>query len=217
MARPICFTVRVCVKASPASDAFTQSKGGFSGFRVQGGSGRVQRKKDTTTLAVHTAHTGSNLHCASSQPPTPFLPFGGVRVCGAQMAAAGFHTPSWEEFAHGVRPEPVWDVDFDPGLHRHGWERIATIPVHGELVEGCVRQRLSQSEQVLFRSQGGPLSSVPFTCFPTSPLTRFDGSPFPRASPSAPWAPVTPFSAFLLVWPCRLRAGRGVGSSRVCS
>ena len=60
------------------------------------------------------------------------------------------------------RPEPVvWDADFDPGLPRHGWQRIAIIPVHGELVEGFVRPRLSQSEQALFRSQGGPLSSVP--------------------------------------------------------
>ena len=35
-------------------------------------------------------------------------------------------------------------------LPRHGWQRIATIPVYSELVEGC---------------------RVPFTCFPTSPLT----------------------------------------------
>ena len=109
----------------------------------------------------------------------PSFHLAGLRACGAQLAAVGFHAPSWEELAHGVRPEPVvWDADFDPGLPRHDWQRIATIPVHGELVEGSVRPRLSQSEQALFRSQGGPLSSVPFTCFPTSPLTRFDESLF---------------------------------------
>ena len=114
------------------------------------------------------------LHRASSQPPTHLA---GFRACGAQLAAVGFHAPSWEELAHGVRPESRLGY-FDPGLPRHGWQRIATIPVHGELVEGCVRPRLSQSEQALFRSQGGLLSSVPFTCFPTSPLTRFDASLF---------------------------------------
>ena len=121
----------------------------------------------------------------------------GLRACGAQLAAVGFHAPSWEELAHGVRPEPVvWDADFDPGLPHHGWQRIATIPVHGELVEGCVRPRLSQSEQALFRSQGGPLSSVPFTCFPTSPLTRFDASLFCVLLLRRLWLPLPPSSRF---------------------
>ena len=74
-----------------------------------------------------------------------------------------------------VQNQSFWMLTY-PGLPRHGWQRIATIPVDSELVEGCVRPRLSQSEQALFRSQGGP--SVPFTCFPTSPLTRFDASLF---------------------------------------
>ena len=34
--------------------------------------------------------------------------------------------------------------------------------------EGIVNPRLSPSEQVMFRSQGGALSS--YTCFPTIPL-----------------------------------------------
>ena len=115
-------------------------------------------------------------HRASSQPAAPFLPLGGLaRLRGT--VGRSCHASSWEERAHGVRPEPVvWDADFD--IPRHGWQRIATVPVHGELVEGSVRLRLSLSEQALFSSQGGPLLSVSFTCFPTSPLSRFDASLF---------------------------------------
>ena len=149
--------------------------------------GMVQQRHRTVSACIVEAlnHQHPSFHLA------------GLRVCGAQLAAVGFHAPSWEELAHGVRPEPVvWDADFDPGLPLHGWQRIATIPVHGELVEGCVRPRLSQSEQALFRSQGGPLSSVPFTCFPTSPLTRFDASLFRVLFLRRLWLPLPPSSRF---------------------
>ena len=59
-------------------------------------------------------------------------------------------------------------------------------------MEGSVRPRLSQSEQALFRSQGDPLLSVPFTYFPTSLLSRFDASLFRVLLPSAPLSPHTP-------------------------
>ena len=52
------------------------------------------------------------------------------------------------------------------------------FPIHSFRVEGSVRPRLSPSEQAMFRSQGGPLSSVLFTCFPKSPLSRIDSSAF---------------------------------------
>ena len=53
----------------------------------------------------------------------------------------------------------VLEVDREPGVLRHGWQRTATVPIHSRL-----------SEQALFRSQGGPLSSAPFTYFRTSPF-----------------------------------------------
>ena len=84
---------------------------------------------------------------------------------------------SWGEFADGIRPEHfVLEVDMESGVPRHGWQRTATGPSHGRQIEDRVRPRVSLSPQALFRSQGGPLSSVPFTCFPTSPLSRFDSS-----------------------------------------
>ena len=50
----------------------------------------------------------------------------------------------------------------------HGWQQAATDPVQSHLVESQVRPRLGKTEQALLRSQGGPLSGVPFSCFPTS-------------------------------------------------
>ena len=40
---------------------------------------------------------------------------------------------SWAELADGIRPEQIaWDVEREPGMPRHGWQRTATIPVHGQ-------------------------------------------------------------------------------------
>ena len=74
------------------------------------------------------------------------------------------------------------------------WQRTATIPVHGQQIEGTVRPRLSLSEQAMFRSQGGPLSSVPYTCFPTSPVSRIDSSAFQVLLLRRLWLPLPPCS-----------------------
>ena len=61
--------------------------------------------------------------------------------------------------------------------------RTATVPIHGRQIEDSVRPRLPFSEQALFRSQGGPLSSVPFTCFSHLSVVSF---PPPSECPSSP-------------------------------
>ena len=46
----------------------------------------------------------------------------GVRLSGAHLAAAGFEAPSW--LADGIRPHQiVVEVDREPGVPRHGWQR----------------------------------------------------------------------------------------------
>ena len=94
----------------------------------------------------------------------PAVHSAGVRASGAHLAAAGFVAPSWGKLADGIRPEHlVLEVDREQGVLRHGWQRTATVPIHGRQIEDSVRQRLSLSEQALFRPQKEPLSSVPFT------------------------------------------------------
>ena len=106
-------------------------------------------------------------------------------------------SPSWAALADGIRPHQiVVEVDREPGVPRHGWQRTATVPIHSLQVEGSVRPRLSPPEQAMFRSQGGPLSSVPFTCFPTSPLSWMDSSAFRVLLLRRLWLPLPPSSRF---------------------
>ena len=138
------------------------------------------------------AHIVDALH---AQHPSFHL--AGVRASGEHLAAAGFHALSWQELAAGARPEQLqWDEDMEPGLPRHGWQRRATEPVHGLLVEGTIRPRLSPTEQALFRSQGGPLAGVPYMCFPTSRLSRMDSSLFRVLLLRRLWLPLRPSSRY---------------------
>ena len=62
------------------------------------------------------------------------------------------------------------------------------------LVESQVRPRLRETEQALLRSQGGPLSGVPISCFPTSALARFDSALFWVLLLRRLWLPLPPSS-----------------------
>ena len=40
---------------------------------------------------------------------------------------------------------------------RHGWQKVATEPVHGHFITNAVQPWLSLSEKALFQPQGGPV------------------------------------------------------------
>ena len=73
-------------------------------------------------------------------------------------------------------------------------EQAATDAVHSHLVESQVRPRVSATDQGLLRSQGGPLSGVPFSYFPTSALARFDSTQFRVMLLRRLWLPLPPSS-----------------------
>ena len=58
-------------------------------------------------------------------------------------------------------------------------------PVHGLLVEGTVRPRLSPTEQALFRSQGWSPGGCPLNVFPYLPSFQDGFLPLPSAPPSS--------------------------------
>ena len=77
-------------------------------------------------------------------------------------------------------------TDMEPGLPRHGWQRKATEPIHGLLVEGTIRPRLFPTEQALVAQKlsvgGRPflvLSNIPFP--PSSACCSFGAFGFPSA------------------------------------
>ena len=88
--------------------------------------------------------------------------------------------PTWVQIADGLRPGQPQEAreGAEPGVPRHGWQFFAS-----QVVEECffihgVAPRLTDTQQALVRSQCGPLAAIPFTCCPTSSLTRFDAHVF---------------------------------------
>ena len=73
-----------------------------------------------------------------------------------------------------------------------GWQHEVTEAVLTHLLESSVRPRLTPAEQALLRSQGGPMSGVPFTSFSTSPISRFDSSVFRVLLLRRLWLPLPP-------------------------
>ena len=52
--------------------------------------------------------------------------------------------------------------------------------------------RLTPQRRALFRSQGGPMASVPYTSFPIAPHSRFDPQPFRVLLLRRLWLPLPP-------------------------
>ena len=99
-----------------------------------------------------------------------------ARECVASLADAGCVLPRWLELVDGVRP-PVPEDTGDPFQPRQGWQHYASNTVE-ELHLREALPALPPPQRALVRSQGGPLSSRPFVCCPTSRLTKFSSQSF---------------------------------------
>ena len=112
-------------------------------------------------------HTGTQL--------VPMLPqrcgTGGVDALGFRGSVVG------ECDSRSETAVPVVE-DRQIGMPLFGWQQAATDAVHTHVVESTVRPRLNPTEEAMLRSQGGPLSGVPFQCFPSNVVSRFDSSQF---------------------------------------
>ena len=99
-----------------------------------------------------------------------------ARECVASLADAGCVLPSWFELVDEVRP-PVPEDTGDPFQPHQGWQHFASNTVEQlHLREALLT--LPPFQRALVRSQGGPLSSRPFVCCPTSQLTKFSSQSF---------------------------------------
>ena len=110
------------------------------------------------------------------------------------LIRVGFPAPAWSQGGGRVATRRPQVEDHQIGMPGDGWQQAATDAVHTHLVETSVRPRLSATEQAMLRSQGGPLSGVPFSCFPTSALSRFDASQFRVLMLRRLWLPLPPSS-----------------------
>ena len=101
-----------------------------------------------------------------------------VLSCERTLCDSGFDAPNWEDLAEGASPHQDESQEEEPNQPRHGWQKVASMHLESKFISDALWPTLSAQERALMRSQCGPLSSVAFTAFPTSRLTRFDFQPF---------------------------------------
>ena len=102
----------------------------------------------------------------------------GVSISEAALRLSGFHPPSWEERAEGLRPGRRAIEDEDRTQPRFGWQKLAAESLQLNFRENVLMPSLPVEKRVLLRSQSGPFSSTPFVAFPTTKATTFDPQPF---------------------------------------
>ena len=96
----------------------------------------------------------------------------------AILREADFEMPTWTELADGARPNQPENPEDEPTDSTHGWQRDATLKLETKFFQEQFWPILSEPEQAQMRSQSGPMSSEPFTSFPTSREARFDSQRF---------------------------------------
>ena len=91
-----------------------------------------------------------------------------VQQCQRRLAGAGFELPAWDRLVEEQRPSASEDDEGSWG----GWQQKASEKLERDHFS-TVRPTLTEPEQAMVLSQGGPLSAEPFVCVPTSRETRF--------------------------------------------
>ena len=92
----------------------------------------------------------------------------GANSCRRRLQDAGFDAPEWRDLSRELRPgQRGFDDAREPGAP---CQRVAVQEADASFFRRVVWTRLSPSEQVLARSQGGPMAGVPFSYCP-----RFSG------------------------------------------
>ena len=129
-----------------------------------------------TVKARHPMISGMMVRALASADRSPTIQ--AVLSCERTLRDSGFDAPNWEDLAEGARPHQDESQEEEPNQPRHGWQKVASMHLESKFISDALWPTLSAQERALMRSQCGPLSSVAFTAFPTSRLTRFDSQPF---------------------------------------
>ena len=100
--------------------------------------------------------------------------FVAAAACRDQLIACGFSPPTWAEVTL-ARPRAVLEALHVDGtcLPLQGWQHVASECVEDHFLQSIMLPRCLPPERALLRSQGGPLSGLPFVACPSSPHQRF--------------------------------------------
>ena len=128
---------------------------------------------------IHSRHPGvaaTMVRCLVG--PTDSRHFSAAALCRAVLWESGFDAPEWEALLTSL---PRALAAFIPGalaVPEQGWQHDASLVVEQRVVNIVLVPRASPAHWAMLRSQGGPLSGLPFTTLPLSPLQRFDSHLF---------------------------------------
>ena len=108
----------------------------------------------------------------------PVFHLAGVVAARDRLTEMGFVSLGWEALADGERPDGNSLDDANPGIPKHGRQHKAAQKADDFFMSTSVWPRPLESSRALLRSQGGPMSGLPFTCCPTSFHNRFEAQLF---------------------------------------
>ena len=129
--------------------------------------------------------------------------FVAAAACHDQLIACGFSPPTWAEAAL-ARPRAVLEALHMDGPCQ-GWQHVASACVEDHFFQSVVLPRCLPPERALLRSQGGPLSGLPFVACPSSPHQRFASHFFRVLLLRCLHLPASSLVPLLSVWPSSRR------------
>ena len=104
----------------------------------------------------------------------------GVTISEAALRLSGFHPPSWEELAEGLRPGNV-SSKMRTQPRCCCWQKLTAESLELDFWENVLMPPFPVEKRALLKSQSGPFSSTPQVAFPTTTPT----TPFPFIRPFA--------------------------------
>ena len=104
--------------------------------------------------------------------PNDFRHFLGASTSREELRAVGFAAPDWRSLATALPRRLAVRLPGVLGIPDEGWQHDASSFVERHFLDSSVWPLLGSSERPMLRSQGGPLSGLPFMALPVTPLSR---------------------------------------------
>ena len=166
---------------------------------------------------IHSRHpevAETMVRCLCSPTDTGMRHFSAAASCHADLRARGYSTPEWEDLPTALPRALAALVPGVLAIPENGWQHDASLVLEQRFTDTVVVPRASPAQRALLRSQGGPLSGLPFTtsAFLTAPVVWMP----PPSSPTVlSLLPVWPSSRLPWPSPCQLFEGRVSGEARL--
>ena len=128
---------------------------------------------------IHARHpevAETTVRCLSG--PTDMRHFSAAASSCADVQAQGHNTPEWEDLPTALPRALAALVPGVLAILENGWQHDPSLLLEQRFVGTVVVPRASPAQRALLRSQGGPLTGLPFTTLPLTPLHRFESHLF---------------------------------------